>query len=208
MMKTLTIAAVVASTAAFAPGPHAPASTTALSAKTSTNRFSNEIGAQPPLGFWDPMGFLGNEQQETFDWIRSAEIKHGRIAMLATVGYLTTYTGVRIPGMEDIPTGFGVFDSSLYTSDLAKTNVRWTIATILILELGVVKDAFDLGDHPGDYRNGIKSARWEMMSDDKKLKERAKELNNGRAAMMGILALMVHENIGNVDDLLPFFTKG
>jgi len=31
---------------------------------------------------------------------------------------------------------------------------------------------------------------------------RAKELNQGRAAQMGMLALMVHDKLGNVDDLL------
>ena len=31
---------------------------------------------------------------------------------------------------------------------------------------------------------------------------RAKELNQGRAAMMGLLGLMVHDKLGNVDTLL------
>ena len=206
MMKTLTAAALVASAAAFAPAPHAPAATTALAA--SNNKFANEIGVQAPLGFWDPLGILENEEQGTFNWFREAEIKHGRIAMLAVVGYLTTYSGVRIPGMEDVPSGLSVFDSSLYSSDLATANVRWTVATILILELGVVKDAFGLGDFPGDYRNGCKAVGWEMKKDAEKLSDRAKELNNGRAAMMGIAGLVVHENIGNLDSLLPFITKG
>ncbi len=35
------------------------------------------------------------------------------------------------------------------------------------------------------------------------MKKRAIELNNGRAAQMGILGLMVHEKLGNVDQLLP-----
>ena len=34
-------------------------------------------------------------------------------------------------------------------------------------------------------------------SDETKLKKRAVELNNGRAAMMGILGLMVHEQLGS-----------
>lgn len=36
------------------------------------------------------------------------------------------------------------------------------------------------------------------------MKKRAIELNNGRAAQMGILALMVHEKLGNLDQILPF----
>ena len=34
------------------------------------------------------------------------------------------------------------------------------------------------------------------MSEADKLKKRSIELNNGRAAQMGILALMVHEQLG------------
>jgi hypothetical protein len=30
------------------------------------------------------------------------------------------------------------------------------------------------------------------------------ELNQGRAAQMGMLALMVHDKLGNVNDLLPW----
>lgn len=50
--------------------------------------FQNEIGAQPPLGFFDPLGWLKDADQERFDYLRTREIKHGRIAMLAVVGHL------------------------------------------------------------------------------------------------------------------------
>mmetsp|Transcript_20660 Transcript_20660/g.37900 ORF Transcript_20660/g.37900 Transcript_20660/m.37900 type:complete len:247 (-) Transcript_20660:36-776(-) len=199
LATTLTL---ITSAAAFAPTQKA-GPITSLSA--ANNKFASEIGAQAPLGFYDPMGFLASEDQAQFNWIREAEIKHGRISMLAVVGYLTTYSGVRIPGMEDIPSGFGVFDSSLYyTSDLATANVRWTLVTLLILETVFVKDAYLLAEHPGDYLNGLKIGRWDSRPDAYKIDQRAKELNNGRAAMMGILGLMVHESLGNVDELLQF----
>lgn len=38
----------------------------------------------------------------------------------------------------------------------------------------------------GDYRNGALDFGWDKFSDEMKLKKRATELNNGRAAMMGI----------------------
>jgi hypothetical protein len=44
--------------------------------------YENEIGAQPPLGFWDPLGLLNNVSQERFDRLRYVETKHGRIAMV------------------------------------------------------------------------------------------------------------------------------
>lgn len=39
--------------------------------------------------------------------------------------------------------------------------------------------------------------QWESWTEEEKSVKRAIELNNGRAAQMGILALMVHEKINN-----------
>lgn len=44
--------------------------------------FSTAEGAQPPLGFWDPLGLLKEADQDRFDRLRFVELKHGRIAML------------------------------------------------------------------------------------------------------------------------------
>jgi hypothetical protein len=60
--------------------------------------FSSEIGAQAPLGFWDPLGLLKEADQERFDTLRTTEIKHGRIAMLAVLGHIVTAKGDRLPG--------------------------------------------------------------------------------------------------------------
>jgi Chlorophyll A-B binding protein len=103
-MKAVIFASLIASAAAFTPGQTARVSTTLQADLTK------EIGAQAPLGFFDPMGSLGadpiNGDKADFDRRRWVELKHGRIAMLAVVGYLTTYAGYRFPGAEDIPGGF------------------------------------------------------------------------------------------------------
>jgi hypothetical protein len=49
---------------AFAPAAK-PATSSAL--KMS---FANELGAQPPLGYWDPLGLLKDADQERFDRLR------------------------------------------------------------------------------------------------------------------------------------------
>lgn len=50
--------------------------------------FEDELGAQAPLGFWDPLYWLENADQERFDRLRYLEIKHGRISMLAVLGHI------------------------------------------------------------------------------------------------------------------------
>jgi hypothetical protein len=64
-----------------------------------------------PLGFFDPLGAVADGNKENFDRLRWVELKHGRVAMLAVVGYLVTYAGVRFPGAEDIPSGFAALDN-------------------------------------------------------------------------------------------------
>ena len=62
-------------------------------------------------------------------WFRAAELKHGRVAMLATVGYLTGAAGITFPG--DIAQGVsfasvnanGVFSAWSNVPELGKLQV-------------------------------------------------------------------------------------
>ena len=54
--------------------------------------FENELGVQAPVGFWDPAGFTADGSVEDFKRRRQTELKHGRISMLATMGYITPET--------------------------------------------------------------------------------------------------------------------
>ena len=56
--------------------------------------FENELGVQAPVGFWDPAGFTADGSVEDFKRRRATEIKHGRISMLATMGYITPVTWI------------------------------------------------------------------------------------------------------------------
>ena len=45
-------------------------------------------GAVAPLGFFDPLGFTKDMELLGVKRFREAEIMHGRVAMMATVGYI------------------------------------------------------------------------------------------------------------------------
>eukprot|EP00438_Fugacium_kawagutii_P028171 Skav233610 [mRNA] locus=scaffold109:205026:205855:+ [translate_table: standard] len=49
---------------------------------------AKELGVQDPIGFWDPLGLSADKDEATFKRRRAVEIKHGRIAMYATMGYI------------------------------------------------------------------------------------------------------------------------
>merc|ERR1712048_734297 len=46
----------------------------------------DRVGAFPPLGYWDPWGLSTEVTDGQLAYIREAELKHGRICMLASVG--------------------------------------------------------------------------------------------------------------------------
>ena len=50
--------------------------------------FQLQLGAQPPLGFFDPLGLLEDADQERFDRLRYVEVKHGRICQLVSSFWL------------------------------------------------------------------------------------------------------------------------
>jgi Chlorophyll A-B binding protein len=198
-MKLVLLASVVASAAAFAPSQS--------SARTSvaTNAYSESIGVTEPLGFYDPLNFLKDGDAAKFQRLRYVELKHGRIAMLAVVGYIATACGNRLPGdltlsgvkFADIPAGF----ASL--SAIPKAGILQLLFFIGVLETSFMRDWVG-GESPGDFRNNYIDFGWDTFSDERKTREYNVELAQGRAAQMGILGLMVHEQLGNVDDILPF----
>lgn len=187
--------ALTGSAAAFAPAQQGRVN-------TAVSSFSNELGAQAPLGFFDPAGIVKDVDQTTFDRLREVEIKHGRISMLAVVGYLTTAAGIRFPGAEDIPDGLASWQALLDTQD--GMNVLYQMSAFFVVAEIVNRDAHWLdnkAEFVGDYRNGALDFGWDKLSEDSKFNKRSIELNNGRAAMMGIWGLVTHEIMG--ESILP-----
>merc|ERR1719326_86242 len=189
-MKLLISCLLTVSAVAFAPSQ-------VKQTATALNAFESELGVQPPLGFFDPLGMLDNASQDQFDRLRFVEIKHGRICQLAFLGNIVTKAGIRFPGDIDMSgTSFDSIPSGFEALNSVPTNGLLQIVLFVgWLELLVMKDVTG-GEFIGDFRNGAIDFGWDTFSDEQKLQKRAIELNNGRAAMFGILGLMVHEKLG------------
>ena len=192
-MKLAVLASLIASAAAFAPAKQA-ATTSSLSA------FEGELGAQDPLGFYDPLNLVADGDEAKFNRLRYVELKHGRIAMLAFLGQITTRAGLHLPfsidlegnSFDSFPDGYAAISGP---DAIPSAGVGQIVLFIGILELFVLKDVTGDGEFPGDFRNGALDFGWDDFGPKTKLRKRAIELNNGRAAMMGILGLMMHEQI-------------
>ncbi|KAL7556313.1 hypothetical protein ACA910_011859 [Epithemia clementina (nom. ined.)] len=200
-MKSAIFATLIALAAAFTPASQ-KASSSALKA------FKEELGAQAPLGFFNPLGIVADGDQAKFDHLRYVEIKHGRICMLGVVGYLVNAASIYLPGDIDYSgtkfsdLGYG-WDASFAVPVAGALQV---LAFVGFLELFVMKDSTngaEPGEFVGDFRNGALDFGWDSLDEETKLTKHAVELIQGRTAQMGMLALMVHDKLGNVKDFFP-----
>jgi len=69
----------------------------------TSNEISDKAGLialskklNPILGYWDPLE-IGDKSKETIAFFRQAEIKHGRVAMAAFVGFTVQSLGAHFP---------------------------------------------------------------------------------------------------------------
>jgi len=142
------------------------------------------MGAMPPTGYWDPCGVMkvrsgkdGFEwkDEETFNKYRVAELKHGRVAMIASVGLIANAFW-KLPGFEDVPDGLAALTTSQGGAGFG----------ILFILAG----AIELNTPKGDFTDPA-GLRMMCVDDDHVLA--SKELANCRMAMMAVVTLWVIE---------------
>lgn len=82
-IRAVVVAAALGTAAAFmgAPVAHRAASAGKISMKfgltppPGAKLYDKELGVQPPLGYYDPLGLLTNADQERFERLRTVELK-------------------------------------------------------------------------------------------------------------------------------------
>merc|ERR1719362_44431 len=141
--------------AAFAPTPITTQKSSAVNTALGMS-FENELGSQRPLGYWDPLNFLLDQDQDRFDRLRYVELKHGRIAMLAIIGHMWTASGHRIAGDIDLSgTSFASIKTGIAgLSQIPTGGLLQIVAFIGVLELYVMKDVTGKAEFEGDFLNG------------------------------------------------------
>jgi hypothetical protein len=167
-------------------------------------------GVTLPFGFFDPLGLSNNASDELICWYREAELKHGRVAMAAFVGFLINYSDITFPANLTMS---GEKFSSLGTKaplaawDNLSDRGKWSILGFIgLLEL--------LGEaEKPHYMRGGKSGTNNLVwyfgekylsgkTEEQKRSSRTAEINNGRLAMLGVMSLIAGSTIqGSV----PFF---
>jgi len=193
MMKIATIAALLGSASAFAPAPVAK-SGVALNAEMSKSlpfliNPSKTDGLIGSVGF-DPLGW--SDMWDT-KWLQEAEIKHGRVAMLATVGFVTSqfvsfpmFEAVHVDDSNMAPTAVGV--SAMMQIITIAGAEEWRTNNGKI----TMENMFEDPDRvPGDL--GFAKDRLKGKSEDEVNKLKLQEIKNGRLAMLAIGG-MIHHN--------------
>jgi light-harvesting complex I chlorophyll a/b binding protein 1 len=160
-----------------------------------------DVGTTKPLGIWDPLELIGNDPVKYRRW-QEMEIKHGRFAMAATTHVILTMAGIRWPGYlsfaEDIK--FSDVPGGTIASWAALPGLSWVQIVLVVALLDNSVLAQDPDKAPGDVGDGTycqPGKVWVRYADvpgfsGKEFKLNA-ERNNGRAAMMGIIGMIIHE---------------
>jgi len=199
MKVAAALTALFGSAAAFT-APMKTASSSAL------NALSDMPGATAPVGPFDPLNLAEVGSDETLAWFRAAELKHSRVAMLATTGYIVQGSGIHFPGMLSSDVSFESlssmkpFDAWNAVPDSGKAQILFTIFCAELATEAKGTHYTKGGDLPTIVFPPID---FSGVDKDTLATKQSRELNNGRLAMIAIMSFIAANNIpGSVPALV------
>jgi hypothetical protein len=197
-MKFCVASLLIASASAF--GNFGQKASTKVAAPTFT--VESLPGILAPVGLFDPLGFADKADAKTLKRYREAEVTHGRVAMLAVVGFLVgekvegssflfdaSIKGPAITHLAQVP---GLFWAGLVIAiagaETRRAEIGWVNpADVPVSQPGLLREDYSPGDIGFDPL-GLKP------SDPEELMTLAtKELQNGRLAMLAAAGFMAQE---------------
>jgi len=172
-------------------------------------------GALPPTGYFDPLGFSRDGiSLDDVKRTREAEVMHGRVAMLASVGYLSgeavsgpfNIVGPANDQLQQMPLpAFAFLTAAIAAAELKRATIGWVEP-----DFGKwYETLFKLRDnyYPGDVGFdplGLKP------SDPKEFADmQTRELQNGRLAMLGVAGMCAQELVNHrtIMETFNFYQK-
>lgn len=212
-MKFVVLAALASTAAAFAPVSKSTSKTALSETKADLEALAADLN--PIVKYFDPLN-VGDADEATIGWFRHAEIKHGRVAMAAFVGYCVQSNFV-LPWPQtlagDLPPSIDLTPEAQW--DAIPVEAKVQIFVVLgFLEMfdesggGGVLPHYTDGRKPGQYPSLKENFPLHFSLDlydpfgfHKNKSEEAKaaglkrEINNGRLAMLGIFGFLCANKI-------------
>lgn len=161
---------------------------------------------EPGVSYWDPAGLANGIDEATFRQYRKAELKHGRVCMLAVTGLVAQHTW-RFNLLYPYSESYSPFDFSDVPSGFAALGVNKAAGFLglIVIVAGLVElRASDDGRRPGDFGDPLNFAEGYGLDfdggDDAALWQNF-ELSHGRLAMIGFLGAALAEYATGLDAL-------
>lgn len=220
-MKLAVFASLVASGSAFAPSTSSNVRSSVTTKAAIDDLEELAAKSNPVLKFYDPLqlsttSIWGETNEATIGFLRQAEVKHGRVAMAAFVGYIVQSNGIHFPwptsfSGEPFPYAAG---SPPEQWDALSDAAKWQI----IIFIGFLEwwseaagTHYMRGGKPGDFPNFSDNTDLiphpvplnlfdpfgfsKNKSEAQKAEGLVKELNNGRLAQIGIIGFLAEQKV-------------
>jgi Chlorophyll A-B binding protein len=187
MFRAIIAFALLVAVSAF--GPAGRVSTRSAMKMELYDNAKGLVGTDIEFPEFDPLGFTKNATPEQLTWYRMAELKHGRICMLAALGQIVQY--FHHPVFPETINGdkpFAAAATVFNERPLAAAQILLAIFAVEALgQFNQVKEGREPGDLDFDPL-GLKPSDPELLE-----KVQLRELKNGRLAMLAASGMLLQE---------------
>jgi len=210
----ISLACLAAGASAFAPGAVLSRQAAHVGATVAQGEVGSlGISAESGGKIFDPLGLSTRGSDTTLCWFRAAELKHGRVAMLATVGWIAQEAGY---GTIEYPMADGSW-STLSKYPLEANEQLWKVGNgvawlQIFMTIGIIELVTEVAVKPHymttngyidifGFQKATTSGK--RLGRDLEAAQTA-ELKNGRLAMIGIASFYSAATLEGSVPALPF----
>ncbi|CAB9506321.1 Fucoxanthin-chlorophyll a-c binding protein A, chloroplastic [Seminavis robusta] len=193
-MRAAILSLLLAGAAAFAPAQQGARTSVALNAEEFSKSIPFLVRPEKldgsmagDMGF-DPMRL--SDIQTDLTYARWAELKHGRMCMLAICGIVTTQLGIHLPGEQFATTD--IFAAPASVGFAGNLQVFLGIGTIELMNFYKHYDGSEPGELPGWEPRG-----WDSVPESTKAVRKEQEIVHCRLAMIAFTGAIVQSLLFN-----------